>query len=131
MTIVMLIGRIIFGGFFLYAGIHHFTSLSYTAGYAKMKGTPDPEVAVVGTGILLVLGGLSLLLGVWPFIGCILLLIFLLGVSPVMHDFWNVKDAEQRTMEMVHFTKNVALAGALLIIMTIPGPWPLSLRVSR
>ena len=131
MNIVLLIGRIILGGFFLYGGIHHFTSLEYMAGYAKMKGTPAPKAAVAGTGLLLVLGGLSLLLGALPMIGCILLLIFLFGVSPVMHNFWSIQDPQQRAGEMVNFTKNIALGGAVLMILTMPGPWPLSLWIGR
>ncbi|MGH9359187.1 MAG: DoxX family membrane protein [Terriglobia bacterium] len=131
MNIVLLIGRIILGGYFLYAGTHHFTNLEYMAGYAKMKGTPAPKAAVAGTGVLLVLGGLSLLFGVRPMVGCILLLIFLAGASPMMHDFWKVQDPQQRTGEMINFTKNLALAGAVLMILTIPGPWPLSLWIGR
>lgn len=131
MSIVLLIGRIILGGYFLYSGIHHFTSLEYMAGYAKMKGTPAPKAAVAGTGALLILGGLSLLLGALPIIGCILLFIFLLGVSPAIHNFWSVQDPQQRASEMINFTKNMALGGALLMILTIPGPWPLSLWVGR
>lgn len=101
------------------------------AGYAKMKGTPAPKIAVAGTGVLLTLGGLSLILGVFPMSGCILLLIFLLGVSPLMHNFWEIQDPQQRAAEMINFTKNMALGGALLIILTLPGPWPLSLWVGR
>jgi putative oxidoreductase len=127
MNIVFLIGRIILGGYFLYSGVHHFTNLGYLAGYAELKRIPTPKAAVVGTGALLALGGLSLLLGVLPIIGCILLLVFLAGVSPAMHAFWSVHDAQQRTVEMINFTKNAALAGALLMILTMPGPWPLSL----
>jgi putative oxidoreductase len=127
MSIVFLIGRIILGGYFLYSGIHHFTSLGYLAGYAEMKGVPAPKVAVAGTGVLLALGGLSLLAGVLPIVGCVLLLVFLAGVSPAVHAFWSVRDAQQRAVEMINFTKNVALAGALLMILTVPGPWPLSL----
>ncbi len=127
MSIVFPIGRVILGGYFLYSGVHHFTNLGYLGGYAEMKGAPVPKVAVVGTGALLGLGGLSVLLGVLPMIGCIFLLVFLAGVSPAMHAFWSVHDAQQRTVEMLNFTKNAALAGALLMILTIPGPWPLSL----
>ncbi len=128
---VLLIGRIILGGYFLYSGIHHFTSLEYLTGYARMKGAPAPKAAVAGSGVLLVLGGLSLLLGVLPMVGCILLLIFLAGVSPMMHDFWKVQDPQQRVGEMINFTKNLALAGALLMILAMPGPWLLSLWIGR
>ncbi|GEM_PF-6873297 len=48
-SILLLIGKIILGSYFLYAGIHHLTSLEYLTGYAKMKGTPVPKAAVAGS----------------------------------------------------------------------------------
>ncbi len=54
--ILFLIGRIIVGGYFLMAGFNHFTNVKMMAGYAKSKGTPGAGAAVVGSGILLVLG---------------------------------------------------------------------------
>ena len=127
MSMVFLIGRIILGGHLFYSGIHHFTSLGYLAGYAEMKGVPPPKVVVAGTGALTAAGGLSLLLGVLPMVGCILLLVFLAGVSPAVHAFWSVQDTQQRAIEMIHLTKSVALAVALLMILTVPAPSPLSL----
>ena len=127
MNILFLIGRIILGGYFVMGGIRHFTNLSMMAGYAKSKGTPAPAAATVGTGILLVLGGLSFLLGVWPTIGGTLPVIFLLGVSFKIHDFWAVTDPQMKMNDVVNFTKNMGLLGAVLIIMTYPSPWPYSL----
>lgn len=131
MDVVFLIGRIILGGFFFNSGIHHFTTLEHSAQYARTKGTPAPKAAVAGTGLLLILGGLSLIFGVLPLVGCILLLIFLVGVSPMMHNFWSVQDPQQKMGEMVNFLKNLALAGALLMILAIPGPWPFSFWIGR
>ncbi|MGH9452960.1 MAG: DoxX family membrane protein [Candidatus Acidiferrales bacterium] len=125
MDVVFLIGRILLGGYFISAAINHLTKVTFMSQYAKAKGAPAPAAAVVGTGILLLLGGLSILLGVYPFVGCILLLIFLAGVSPVMHAYWKIQDPAARMGEMVNFMKNVALFGAVLIILTIPSPWPL------
>ncbi|MGH9396507.1 MAG: DoxX family protein [Terriglobia bacterium] len=124
MNVVFLIGRIILGAYFISGGINHFSKLNFMSGYVKAKGAPAPKVAVAGSGVLLILGGLSVLLGVYPLIGCILLIIFLAGVSPVMHAYWKIQDPMARMGEMVNFTKNIALIGALLIILTIPGPWP-------
>src|SRR5260370_40856055 len=78
-NIAFLIGRIIAGGFFLTSGINHLAKLNMVAGYATSKGTPAPELAVGGTGALLILGGASLLLGDHPTIGATLLIICLLG----------------------------------------------------
>ena len=55
------------------------------APYAESKGVPTPESAVTLSGLPLILGGASLLLGVK--LGALAIIGFLAGVSPVMHDF--------------------------------------------
>jgi putative oxidoreductase len=120
-------GRIIAGGYFLMGAFNHFANLKMISGYAKSKGTPAPEVAVGGTGLLLLLGGASLLLGYHPTIGAILLMIFLLGVSFGIHKFWAIQVPMAKMAERVNFTKNFALIGFLLMTLAIPRPWPMSL----
>ncbi|HET9995709.1 MAG TPA: DoxX family membrane protein [Candidatus Acidoferrum sp.] len=126
-NIAFLIGRIIVGGFFLMNGFNHFAKLNMMAGYAKSKGTPAPAMAVGGTGVLLLLGGASLLLGYHPTIGAGLLVTFLLGVSFGIHNFWAVQDPQAKMGEMTNFLKNMALLGLLLMTLLIPRPWPMSL----
>ena len=70
MNIAFLIGRIIFRGYWLMASFNHFKNLNYMSEYAKAKGTPSPKLAVAGTGVILPLGGLSMLLGVFCLSGC-------------------------------------------------------------
>ena len=60
MNIAFLIGRIIFGGYWLMASFNHFKNLNYMSEYAKAKGAPSPKLAVAGTGVILLLGGLSM-----------------------------------------------------------------------
>jgi putative oxidoreductase len=129
MDIAFLVGRIIFGGYWLMASFNHFKNLNSMSGYAKVKGTPFPELAVAGTGVVLLVGGLSMLLGVYPVSGIILLIIFLLGVSVQMHNFWKVDDAQMKQADMINFTKNMALVGALLMLLLLPHPWPMSLGI--
>ncbi len=126
-NIVFLIGRIIAGGYFVMGGINHFSKLKMMAGYAKSKGTPMPELAVGGTGTLLLLGGASLLLGYHPSIGAGILVIFLLGASFGIHNFWVDQDPQAKMAEMVNFMKNMGLIGLVLMTFAIPRPWPLSL----
>ena len=83
------------------------------------------KVAVPATGALLTVGGASLLLGIKPRWGALGVLTFLAGVSPMMHDFWQVEDPNQRMNEMINFSKNMALAGAALALMGVED-WPLS-----
>ncbi|HKS75696.1 MAG TPA: DoxX family protein [Terriglobales bacterium] len=121
-----LIGRILFGGFFLYSGIHHLTSREQMAPYVESKGVPVPNAAVTATAVPLIIGGASLLLGVKPKLGALAILGFLAGVSPIMHDFWRSQDPNERQSNMVDFMKNAALAGGALALMGVEEPWEAS-----
>lgn len=127
MEFLLLIGRIIFGGFFIMSGINHFTNAGMMSGYAKSKNVPAPYLAVVGTGVMLVLGGLSVLLGLFPVLGLILLIVFLVPTSVLIHNFWTVQDPQARAAEQVNFLKNLALTGAALALMYGAADWPLAL----
>ena len=41
-----------------------------------------------------------------------------------MHNFWTVAETQARTFERVNFEKDLALAGAALMLLAIPRPWP-------
>lgn len=122
-NIAFLIGRILIGVFFLIAGVNHFARLNMMAAYAKMKGVPAAPVAVGGSGVLLLLGGVSMLLGFHPSIGVLLLVIFLLLTAFMMHNFWAVQDPVAKMGEMAQFQKNIAILGLLLMTLLIPRPW--------
>ncbi|HZZ16957.1 MAG TPA: DoxX family protein [Candidatus Sulfotelmatobacter sp.] len=126
-----LIGRILFGGFFLYNGINHLQKAKDMAPYAESKGVPAPELAVKLSAIPLIIGGTSLLLGVKPKLGALAILGFLAGVSPVMHDFWRNENPEERMKNMVDFMKNTALAGGALALMGVDEPWEASVPVDE
>jgi len=126
-----LIGRILFGGFFLYAGINHLRNFESMAPYAESKGVPTPKASVALAGIPLVIGGTSLLLGAKPKLGAAAILIFLAGVSPVMHDFWRNQDPQERMNNRIMFMKNVALAGAAISLMGVEEPWEASVPIGR
>jgi putative oxidoreductase len=123
-----LLGRLVFGGFFLYNGINHFKQYRQLVQYSKAKKVPVPEAAVLGSGALLTVGGASILLGVRPKLGSLAILGFLATASPSIHDFWNDQDAGQKQNNMAHFGKNMALLGAALAFLGVEEPWPASLH---
>ena len=53
-------------------------------------------------------------------------ILFLIVVTPLIHDFWKIPDPAQRLGEMVNFTKNAALMGAAMMMLLLPRPWPYS-----
>jgi putative oxidoreductase len=124
-----LIGRMLFGGYFLYNGINHLRNRQQMGPYAESKGVPNGEATVALTAVPLIVGGASLLLGIKPKYGALAILGFLAGVSPIMHDFWRNEDPNERQTNMINFTKNVALAGGALALMGVEEPWEVS--VSR
>jgi uncharacterized membrane protein YphA (DoxX/SURF4 family) len=126
-SIIFLVGRILLGGFFINSGINHFRRISMMSGYAQMKGVPMPKASVAFTGALLLVGGLSVLLGVYPTIGIAALAAFLIPTTFMMHAFWKVEDPMAKMGERVNFTKNIALLGAALTLLAIPQPWTVSL----
>jgi len=128
MNAAFLVGRIIVGGFYLFNAINHFTKLGVMSGYAASKGIPAAKVAVAVSGILLLIGALSLLTGYRPTIGIAAIVLFLVPVTLTMHAFWSVQDAAARMGEMINFSKNLALLGSTLMFLAIRQPWPFALR---
>jgi len=127
MAIAFLIGRIILGGYYLYSAVHHFMGIKMMSGYAASKGVPAPKLAVGGSGLLLLLGSLSILLGYQPYIGAIMIVVFLVPVAFMMHNFWSVSDPQAKIGERINFMKDIALAASALMFLAIPTPWPFSL----
>jgi putative oxidoreductase len=112
MRSLFLIGRALFGGFFIYNGLNHLKHSAVMEGYAASKGVRAPAAAVNGTAALLLAGGVSVVAGVKPRQGLAALVAFLAPTTLQMHRFWEQEDPQQRMGEMVNFTKNVALIGA-------------------
>ncbi|MGK8524711.1 DoxX family protein [Nocardia asteroides] len=116
MDVVVLIGRVLFAMLFLTSAVGHFTRTEAMTGYAQSKGVPMAKAAVLGSGVLFALGGLSVLLGIWPDLGSLLLVAGLLPTAVVMHRFWQETDPQTEQSEMIQFNKDVALAGAALML---------------
>jgi putative oxidoreductase len=128
---VFVVGRIIFGGFFLYSGLNHFLQHEPLSGHAASKGVPAAPAAVAVSGAILVAGGASIITGIRPRNGLATLIAFLVPVSLQMHRFWEIDDPGARMMEMTNFMKNMALVGAALTMMHIEEPWPASVDAAR
>jgi putative oxidoreductase len=115
-----LVGRAIFGFYFIMAALNHFTKLEGMKQYAQYKGVAMPALSVIISGLMLLLGGLSILTGYYLGIGVLLLVVFLVIAAFKMHDFWTIDDPMAKAGEMAQFLKNFALAGAALMLLAIP-----------
>src|SRR3989338_5183073 len=112
--VLLFVGRVLFGGFFVLSGWNHLRHLTGTTGYAASKGVPFPDVAVIVTGLMLIFGGVGIILGFLVPYALTVLGVFLLITTFKMHQFWKVADPMQKMGEEINFKKNMALLGAVL-----------------
>src|SRR5262245_42314762 len=128
MRALFLFGRLLLGAYYLFAASGHFAGLVTRAEFAAAKGVPLPHLAVLVSGLLLVIAGVSILLGFLPKVGVAALALFFIPVTFIMHAFWRDADPAMRMMDMVNFSKNIALLASSLMFLAIPEPWPASLH---
>jgi putative oxidoreductase len=119
MDVLVLVGRILFAALFAVSALAHFGQTDAMTGYAKSKGVPAARLAVLLGGVLLALGAASILLGIWPDLGALLLVVFLVPTALLMHAFWRESDAQAKQTEQVQFFKDTALAGASLMLFAL------------
>ncbi|TLY32218.1 MAG: DoxX family protein [Ignavibacteria bacterium] len=129
MKYAVLLGRIFYSLIFLMASPGHFSK--GTIAFAASQGVPFASIAVPLSGVMALLGGLSIALGYKAKWGGLLLALFLVPVTVMLHNFWTVTDPMMAQMQQIMFMKNIAmLGGALLITYFGAGPLSLDARVS-
>lgn len=116
---LFLIGRILFAYLVIGSGIGHLTQTAAMAGYAESRGLSNAKLMVQISGAALLLGGLSIALGIFGDIGSLGLAILMVIMAVMMHAFWKESDAGAKMMEMVQFNKDIALAGGALVMFTL------------
>ena len=119
MDIVLIIGRVLFALLFISSGVSHLTKLEAMTGYAQYKKVPAAKFSVVLSGLMILVGGLYIAFGVYADLGALLIALFLIPTSFLMHAFWKETDATAKQNETIGFFKNLSLAGAALIIFAL------------
>lgn len=114
MKYIVLLGRILYSAIFIIASFGHFSK--NVIAYAASAGVPMADVLVPVSGIIALLGGLSILLGYKARLGACLLVIFLLPVTFMIHTFWRIEDPMMASIQQAMFLKNLSMLGAALLI---------------
>lgn len=118
------LGRVMFALIFVSSIVGHFSSAEIAE--ASAHGVPMATVLVPLAGLLALIGGVSVILGYRARFGALLLLVFLVPVTLVMHKFWGLPDPQVAMMQKIQFMKNVSLMGGCLMIMAFgSGPYSL------
>lgn len=119
MDVVLLVGRIMFALLFVLSGLMHLRLHGMLSQYAAAKRVPAAPVLVALTGLQIIAGGLLVALGLWADLGALLLAVFLVPTAVMMHNFWAIEDPNERATEQTQFLKDLALAGAALVLFAV------------
>lgn len=130
MKYIVLTGRVLFSFLFILSATGHFKP--ETIAFAGAQGVPFASVLVPLSGIVELIGGLSILLGYKAKYGAWLIVLFLIPVTFTLHRFWLIQDPMMKQMDMAAFMKNISiLGGALLISYFGAGPLSIDARLAR
>jgi len=119
MDIIVLIARILFAYLFLTSGYGHLSQSQAMAGYAQAKGVPAARYMVLSSGVLIIVGALMLLLGVWGDLGALFIAVFLIPTAVLMHGYWKETEPMAKLTERIQFNKDIALAGGALAFLAL------------
>jgi putative oxidoreductase len=114
MRYIVLAGRVLFVLIFIIATPRHFSHEGIQ--HAADLGAPLASVLVPLSGVMAILGGLSVAIGYKARWGAWLLVAFLVPVTLVMHSFWRVQDPELHRVQVSMFGKNLSMLGAALLL---------------
>lgn len=114
--VTTLVARILLSLIFVISGVLKIVAWDATAAMMQAEGMVAVPLFLLGALALELLGGLSVMTGTYARIGAAALIVFLIPVTLVFHDFWVYEGAEQQ-MQMANFLRNVALVGGLLLVI--------------
>jgi len=106
---LVFVGRQLFAVIFMLASAGHFTPAKIVL--AAEHGVPMATVLVPISGVIALLGGLSVLFGYRARLGGCLLVVFLVPVTLFMHNFWAAPDAAMFRLQLFQFARNLVLLG--------------------
>ena len=115
-----LVGRLLIAAIFVLSGFGKITGFEGTVGYIASKGLPLPQLGAIAAIIVELGGGILVILGWKTRWAAAAMLIFTVAAALIFHNFWAAApDAAQN--QMIHFMKNVCMAGGLLYVVVFGG----------
>jgi putative oxidoreductase len=125
---IVFAGRACFSAIFILSSFNHFTKGAVD--FAGNQGVPLPQILVPFSGVLALFGGISVLTGFRARFGAVLIMLFLLPVTLMMHNFWSVPDPAMAALQQIMFMKNLSMLGGALLVFYF-GAGPMSIDGAR
>ncbi len=117
---LIILGRVVFGAFFLIAGVRNFLHFGERRELQTNYGWKLPApVMAVGFAVQLV-GGLALIFGFWTAPAAIALIVFLVLATALYHNLFRFQGKE-RDPHLYLTLVNITLAAGLLLVIADAG----------
>ena len=126
--VLLLIARILLMALFVIFGWDKFLNFSGTVSYMESVGLPFAVLASASALIMELVVGVAILLGFYTRPLAFLLCLYTLITALLGHRFWALTGG-LRLDTMIHFYKNMSIAGGLLLLcLTGPGKYSMDRR---
>jgi putative oxidoreductase len=113
-----LIGRIFLSAIFIYEAVDSILYFGKTKEIMTEYGlTWNQDLMLCVAIFLLSMGGLMVLVGYRTTLGAIMLLLYWVPVTLIVHDFWNSDTSLAMRYDSIFFMKNFAITGGLLMLI--------------
>ena len=110
------LGRFLYGGVLAYMALDGFKNNEKRVEAAAESGVPLPEVMVPFVTGMLFVANLGIILWKYPRASAGALVLFFLGTTPVIHNFWTM-EGKERQGNKINFLKNCALLGCSIMLL--------------
>jgi len=121
---ILLLGRILFVALFVVSARGHIMNHARYVAIARGR-LPIPYVAGWPVGVWLILAIVSIVVGIWPDVGALMMAAFLVPTTILFHPYWTFSDPAQRRTQQSNFYRNISLLGAtiaLFALFSVTGP---------
>ncbi|HWC62755.1 MAG TPA: DoxX family protein [Rhizomicrobium sp.] len=120
-TISPLLGRCALVWFYVSGALNIFNHWSSVTSELAARHVPLPPLVLLVAFILVAMGCFSLLFGYHVRHGAVILFGLTIAGAALLHDYWHIADATARNVEFEIFARDIAICGALLLIMGVGG----------
>lgn len=119
LDVIDLVGRLLFATVFFINGWAQVARRDVMVGVGQAIGAPRPDLTVPVSGVLMLVSAALIALGIWADLAALLLFLFLPYAAFLAHAYWKETDPGMRAAQSAQFWKNIALAGAALVLLAM------------
>lgn len=127
---VILVARVALAVLFVWGGVMKLLGYAGFVAYLQTKGVPFVQIAAPLATAIEAIGGVLLVVGFLTRPLAFVMAVYTIATAILGHDFWNVTDAALQRDMVIHFWKNVGIAGGFLLLF-VTGAGAISVDAAR